>query len=283
MAISMAVMGGTVATSDDARALQNFLICVEMLPSAVLMTFAFPSSDFKTPAGLTRVRGGGLTANVGHAISIHDVVSDTVHQVKAPRARTRGAFTTICVHRPGRQCGGRGGVCYWQQFSQQYGDYVCYSDSAGEAGASELRRPATRHRTRTFILLGNEMSNMLRPSKISTEGLDGTPLAIQPLRTSPLEPPSPIPYAKGGLVEEDSALHGDGLGPVMASDADDDNRAEVVVEPCIHGQQQGVAVGGGRSDVTAGELCMERDSDEGGKVEEEVVEEGDVSVLVDLS
>jgi hypothetical protein len=35
--------------------------------------------------------------------------------------------------------------------------------------------------------------------------------------------------------------------------------------------------------VTAGELCMERDSDEGGKVEEEVVEEGDVSVLVDLS
>jgi len=96
MAISMAVMGGTVATSDDARALQNFLICVEMLPSAVLMTFAFPSSDFKTPAGLTRVRGGGLTANVGHAISIHDVVSDTVHQVCTPSPHTGRFHDDLC-------------------------------------------------------------------------------------------------------------------------------------------------------------------------------------------
>jgi hypothetical protein len=166
------------------------------------------------------------------------------------------------------------------QFASSYSDYVCYSDSAGEAGASDLRRPATRHRTRTFILLGNEMSNMLRPSKISTEGLDSTPLAIQPLRTSPLEPPSPIPYAKGGLTEEDSTLHGNGIGAVLPSDADDDNRAEVVVELC---KQTDLAAGGRRSGVTAGELCMERDSDEGGNAEEEMVQEGDVSVLVDLT
>jgi hypothetical protein len=242
MAISMAVMGGTVPTSDDARALQNFLICVEMLPSAILMTFAFPSTDFKTPAGLTRVPMGGrgtLSANVGHAISIHDVVSDTVHQVRnhPPRRtketahrrrrgaalgsrRTRtplrlalpsrgdgGVYAGWRVHTPSRVSphsrGERGAG--FVQFASTYSDYVCYSDSAGEAGTSDgMRRPATRHRTRTFIMMGQEMTNILRPSKISTEGcvLPSLPPSLHPRPATPAPPHAPAvpPSAVASLL-----------------------------------------------------------------------------------
>lgn len=89
MMISFMVMSGAISTSEDAKALQNLLTCVEMVPAAVMMLFAFPHTDYRTPVGLTRVANAGLRSKLGHAISIHDVVSDTVHQVRARGGRGR--------------------------------------------------------------------------------------------------------------------------------------------------------------------------------------------------
>ena len=38
---------GALATTEDQKNLQNFLICVEMLPAAVGMLFAFPYHEYK--------------------------------------------------------------------------------------------------------------------------------------------------------------------------------------------------------------------------------------------
>ena len=45
----MAVLGGlgVIKTPQDAKNLQNFLICCEMLPAAIGMLFAFPYSEYK--------------------------------------------------------------------------------------------------------------------------------------------------------------------------------------------------------------------------------------------
>lgn len=72
--ISICVGAGLVPTAEDGNAIQNFLICVEMLPAAVFMIFAFPWKEFASESA-----GLGRTA-VGHAMSLGDVVSDTVHQ-----------------------------------------------------------------------------------------------------------------------------------------------------------------------------------------------------------
>ena len=37
---------GTLRSGEDGRALQNVLICVEMIVAAPFMMFAFPSSDY---------------------------------------------------------------------------------------------------------------------------------------------------------------------------------------------------------------------------------------------
>lgn len=72
--ISICVGSGIIATSADGNNLQNWLICVEMLPAAICMLFAFPWQDY---AGA----GGALSGtNVTHAMSIRDLVADTVHQ-----------------------------------------------------------------------------------------------------------------------------------------------------------------------------------------------------------
>ena len=73
--IAILVGAGVIATADDGNAVQNFMTCVEMLPAAICMLFAFPWKEFASeyPVGL------GRTA-VGHAMSLGDVVSDTVHQ-----------------------------------------------------------------------------------------------------------------------------------------------------------------------------------------------------------
>lgn len=72
--ISICVGAGLVPSAEDGNAIQNFLICVEMLPAAVFMIFAFPWKEFASESA-----GLGRTA-VGHAMSLGDVVSDTVHQ-----------------------------------------------------------------------------------------------------------------------------------------------------------------------------------------------------------
>jgi hypothetical protein len=87
--IAIGVGVGVVASPEEGSDIQAFLICCEMLPAALAMVFAFPYQDFKDGAG--GLRGGNFT----HAISIRDLVADTVHQ-----------------------------------FAPQYNSYVLYSDGA---------------------------------------------------------------------------------------------------------------------------------------------------------
>lgn len=61
---------------EDAKSLQNFLICHEMLGAAILMNFAFPYREYKLDGAKTGLGRG----SIGHAVSIQDVVSDTYHQ-----------------------------------------------------------------------------------------------------------------------------------------------------------------------------------------------------------
>jgi len=72
--VAICVGTGLVPSASDGNNVQNFLICVEMLPAAICMLFAFPWSDF--------VHGsGGLAPDaVGHAMSLRDLVTDTMHQ-----------------------------------------------------------------------------------------------------------------------------------------------------------------------------------------------------------
>jgi len=68
------VGSGLVESAADGNNIQNFLICVEMLPAAVCMMFAFPWREYASA-------GTGLSGDtVGHAMSLRDLVSDTVHQ-----------------------------------------------------------------------------------------------------------------------------------------------------------------------------------------------------------
>ena len=118
-----------------------------------------------------------------------------------------GVYAGWRVHTPSRVSphsrGERGAG--FVQFASTYSDYVCYSDSAGEAGTSDgMRRPATRHRTRTFIMMGQEMTNILRPSKISTEGcvLPSLPPSLHPRPATPAPPHAPAvpPSAVASLL-----------------------------------------------------------------------------------
>ncbi|KAL4855483.1 malate dehydrogenase [Chlorella vulgaris] len=87
--ISIATSAGAIATAEDGVNLQSWLLCVEMLPAAIFMLFAFPWKEYVVAGG--NISGGNIT----HAISIRDVVTDTVHQ-----------------------------------FAPAYHDYVLYSDGA---------------------------------------------------------------------------------------------------------------------------------------------------------
>lgn len=58
--------------------IENLLICIEMAFAVVGMWFAFPYSDYTVPG----VKGAPIIkalANVGHAVSVQDLVTDTVH------------------------------------------------------------------------------------------------------------------------------------------------------------------------------------------------------------
>lgn len=71
------VSNGTLEDGEEGRALQNVLICVEMIIAAAMMQFAFPHADYDDSGDAGK---RGFMTNVGHAISLNDVVSDTVHQ-----------------------------------------------------------------------------------------------------------------------------------------------------------------------------------------------------------
>ncbi|KAG2491390.1 hypothetical protein HYH03_010181 [Edaphochlamys debaryana] len=74
IAISMFSSGFTDPT--DAAALQDWMVCVEMLMSAIMMWVAFPPSEYKIGG---QTVGWRLSA-FAHAISLQDVYSDIMHQ-----------------------------------------------------------------------------------------------------------------------------------------------------------------------------------------------------------
>lgn len=92
--ISICVGADLIPSPEEGNNVQNFLICIEMLPAAICMLFAFPWKEFASDsARLERTA-------VGHAMSLGDVVSDTVHQ-----------------------------------FAPTYQNYVLYSDGTTKAGS----------------------------------------------------------------------------------------------------------------------------------------------------
>eukprot|EP01026_Neomeris_dumetosa_P000718 TRINITY_DN10177_c0_g1_i1.p1 TRINITY_DN10177_c0_g1~~TRINITY_DN10177_c0_g1_i1.p1 ORF type:complete len:464 (-),score=20.47 TRINITY_DN10177_c0_g1_i1:285-1610(-) len=118
-----------IPSSQDAKALQNFLICLEMVGSAICMWFAFPFDEYKTAYGRENQGIHSYGGAIGHAISIKDLVSDTVHQ-----------------------------------FAPVYREYVLYSDTETglENGANQSRetKRAKRVKTKTFIMLGQEATKL---------------------------------------------------------------------------------------------------------------------------
>ncbi len=76
--ISMICSWGMIAEPEDGKALQNLLICAEMLLASISMLFAFPHKEFKMGGATHALRLGAI----GHAISIRDVINDTIHVVR---------------------------------------------------------------------------------------------------------------------------------------------------------------------------------------------------------
>lgn len=77
IAISYINSMGEISDPEDGKALQNFMICVEMALAGISLLYAFPHSEFNM-GGSTH--GWRLDAFL-HAISIRDVVVDTIHVV----------------------------------------------------------------------------------------------------------------------------------------------------------------------------------------------------------
>ena len=73
--IALAVATGDVSSPEEGRATQDFLVCVEMVFASVFMHIAFPYTVYQSRSGDSR-----FVANVGHALSVGDVLDDTVHQ-----------------------------------------------------------------------------------------------------------------------------------------------------------------------------------------------------------
>jgi hypothetical protein len=68
---------GRIKTPEDGKALQNFMICVEMMGAGISMFYAFPHKEYQIGGSAAGFRADAFT----HAISIKDVVKDTIHVV----------------------------------------------------------------------------------------------------------------------------------------------------------------------------------------------------------
>jgi hypothetical protein len=123
--ISIAVGTGTVPSAAEGNNIQNFLICVEMLPAAVCIIFAFPWRDFAdgNGAGGGGVMGGLAPDAVTHAMSLRDVVTDTMHQ-----------------------------------FAPTYQNYVLYSDGTAKRGVSGPVRANAGAQDNSDLLSAVEMA-----------------------------------------------------------------------------------------------------------------------------
>jgi hypothetical protein len=80
IAISYINSMGEISDPEDGKALQNFMICVEMALAGLSLLYAFPHKEFNM-GGST---GGWRLDAFLHAISIKDVVVDTIHVVSTP-------------------------------------------------------------------------------------------------------------------------------------------------------------------------------------------------------
>jgi hypothetical protein len=65
-----------VKDTSDQKALQNFMICVEMMCAAFMMLVAFPHTEYHIGGAAAGMHIGAMF----HAISIRDVIADVVHQ-----------------------------------------------------------------------------------------------------------------------------------------------------------------------------------------------------------
>ncbi|KAK7269505.1 hypothetical protein RIF29_22236 [Crotalaria pallida] len=99
--VFLAAKSGFIKDADEAALLQNFIICVEMLVAAVGHFYAFPYKEY---SGANVGGSRGLTASLGHALTLNDFYHDTVHQ-----------------------------------FAPTYHDYVLYNHGEGEEGTRKYR------------------------------------------------------------------------------------------------------------------------------------------------
>ena len=79
---SLFVTWGWIPSPDDGKALQNFLICLEMAGFGFMMMVAFPYQDYIKTA-FDGKDSMSLASNISHAMSVKDVAADTVHQFTA--------------------------------------------------------------------------------------------------------------------------------------------------------------------------------------------------------
>jgi hypothetical protein len=66
----------SVQDTSDQKALQNFMICVEMLCAACMLLIAFPHTEYHIGGAAQGMRFGAMF----HALSLRDVIADVVHQ-----------------------------------------------------------------------------------------------------------------------------------------------------------------------------------------------------------
>ena len=119
---------------EDGKSLQDLLICVEMLFAALCIFKAFPFQEFRILKS-RNVKFGDLGVHLGHAINIHDVFSDTMHQ-----------------------------------FAPQYQDYTLYDAEETPEAVQKKKKGPGRPRIRTFVLMNSAEKASLRDN----DGLQAT-------------------------------------------------------------------------------------------------------------
>jgi Organic solute transporter Ostalpha len=92
------------------KQLQTWLLCIEMLPAAVAMWFAFPAGPYMN-AQRNREQGGIMMAvqNVGNVVTFTDVVTDLKHQARRTSRLTCISDGTAC-RRKQHACASMDGV-----------------------------------------------------------------------------------------------------------------------------------------------------------------------------
>lgn len=148
---------------ETARSLQTWILCIEMLPAAFAMWFAFPATQY-IRAVRSREQGGLMMAvqNVGRVAVFTDVVADLNHQVwkHAVSCLKQNICTRIYRSRS---------ACMWQntnksimQFKPQYNTYTCYKDMEAE---SQDPQPSAVWRHATYIMKDPYQQHALAESR----------------------------------------------------------------------------------------------------------------------